>query len=251
MHKKIARLRRAKSTRSHIRNLGVPRLSVLRTGQHLYAQLFSADGAKVLAVGLDRAGRRADGLKNGKNTEAAAKVGRAIAEKAKAAASRRSLSTAPATATTAASRRWPMPRAKAACSSELTAGCRRSTRRCGCIGRVADSRAVGAPDSSTTISGDAANHFQITEIEMAEERRTAVGRDRNREEIDDGMIEKLIAVNRVSKTVKGGRQFTFTALTVVGDGNGRSASATARRAKCRSRSRSRWSTRARAMSTST
>ena len=35
------------------------------------------------------------------------------------------------------------------------------------------------------------------------------------------MIEKLIAVNRVSKTVKGGRQFTFTALTVVGDGDGK------------------------------
>ena len=35
------------------------------------------------------------------------------------------------------------------------------------------------------------------------------------------MIEKLVAVNRVSKTVKGGRQFTFTALTVVGDGNGK------------------------------
>lgn len=56
---------------------------------------------------------------------------------------------------------------------------------------------------------------------MAEERQPR-GRDRNREEkIDDGMIEKLIAVNRVSKTVKGGRQFTFTALTVVGDGEGR------------------------------
>ena len=35
------------------------------------------------------------------------------------------------------------------------------------------------------------------------------------------MIEKLVAVNRVSKTVKGGRQFTFTALTVVGDGDGK------------------------------
>ncbi|KIQ96045.1 SSU ribosomal protein S5p (S2e) [Lysobacter sp. A03] len=35
------------------------------------------------------------------------------------------------------------------------------------------------------------------------------------------MIEKLITVNRVSKTVKGGRQFTFTALTVVGDGGGK------------------------------
>ena len=35
------------------------------------------------------------------------------------------------------------------------------------------------------------------------------------------MLEKLVAVNRVSKTVKGGRQFTFTALTVVGDGAGK------------------------------
>src|SRR5688500_12926080 len=56
---------------------------------------------------------------------------------------------------------------------------------------------------------------------MAEPRESR-GRDRrDREEVDDGMIEKLVAVNRVSKTVKGGRQFTFTALTVVGDGDGR------------------------------
>ena len=47
-------------------------------------------------------------------------------------------------------------------------------------------------------------------------------RERNRNaESEDGFIEKLVAVNRVSKTVKGGRQFTFTALTVVGDGSGK------------------------------
>ncbi len=40
-------------------------------------------------------------------------------------------------------------------------------------------------------------------------------------ENSDGMLEKLIAVNRVAKTVKGGRQMSFTALTVVGDGDGR------------------------------
>ena len=37
----------------------------------------------------------------------------------------------------------------------------------------------------------------------------------------DGLQEKLVHVNRVSKVVKGGRIFSFTALTVVGDGNGR------------------------------
>ena len=37
----------------------------------------------------------------------------------------------------------------------------------------------------------------------------------------DEFTEKLVAVNRTSKTVKGGRQFGFTALTVVGDGAGR------------------------------
>ncbi|MDW8479938.1 MAG: 30S ribosomal protein S5 [Xanthomonadales bacterium] len=40
-------------------------------------------------------------------------------------------------------------------------------------------------------------------------------------ENSDGLIEKLVAVNRVAKTVKGGRQMSFTALTVVGDGAGR------------------------------
>ena len=83
--KNDARLRRAKSTRAHIRKLGVPRLSVLRTGQHLYAQLFTADGAQVIAAANTLQADVKDGLKNGKNSDAATKVGRLIAERAKAA----------------------------------------------------------------------------------------------------------------------------------------------------------------------
>jgi large subunit ribosomal protein L18 len=85
MNKNTARLRRAKSTRAHIRELGVPRLSVLRTGQHLYAQVFTADGSKVLAAASTTQAEVKAGLTGSKNIEAAAKVGRAIAEKAKAA----------------------------------------------------------------------------------------------------------------------------------------------------------------------
>ncbi len=85
MEKKIARLRRAKSTRSHIRKLGVPRLSVLRTGQHLYAQIFSADGSTVIASASTVQADVREGLKGCKNVEAAARVGKTIAERARAA----------------------------------------------------------------------------------------------------------------------------------------------------------------------
>ena len=46
-------------------------------------------------------------------------------------------------------------------------------------------------------------------------------RDNRDRDNNDGMIEKLVSVNRVSKTVKGGRIFGFAALTVVGDGAGK------------------------------
>ncbi len=52
-----------------------------------------------------------------------------------------------------------------------------------------------------------------------------MARDNNRApkrvEENDGLIKKLICVNRVTKTVKGGRNMRFAALVVVGDGNGK------------------------------
>ena len=49
----------------------------------------------------------------------------------------------------------------------------------------------------------------------------AQGRQNVEQERDDGLREKMIAVNRVSKVVKGGRTMSFAALAVVGDGDGR------------------------------
>ncbi|MBO9662280.1 50S ribosomal protein L18 [Dokdonella sp.] len=82
MEKNIARLRRAKSTRARIRTLGVPRLSVHRSAQHIYAQVFSADGETVVAAASTVQKSLAEGLKGTKNKAAAAAVGKAVAEAA-------------------------------------------------------------------------------------------------------------------------------------------------------------------------
>jgi len=86
MEKNLSRLRRAKSTRMHIKKLDVARLSVHRTGQHLYAQVIAAGGEKVVAAASTTQKVVREGLTgNTKNKAAAAAVGKAIAEKALAA----------------------------------------------------------------------------------------------------------------------------------------------------------------------
>jgi large subunit ribosomal protein L18 len=83
--KKDRRLRRAVKTRAHIRTLGVARLSVHKTPRHIYAQLTDAQGAKVIASASTVQTAVKGELKTTGNVEAAKAVGRAIAERAKAA----------------------------------------------------------------------------------------------------------------------------------------------------------------------
>jgi large subunit ribosomal protein L18 len=84
MNKNAQRLRRATRSRAKIRELKSLRLSVHRTPQHIYAQIFDAN-SKVLAAASTLQKDVRDGLKGTGNSTAAAAVGKAIAEKAKAA----------------------------------------------------------------------------------------------------------------------------------------------------------------------
>lgn len=81
--KNESRLRRAKSTRMHIKKLAVPRLTVHRSDQHIYAQVISADGNKVLASASTLDKELRDGATG--NIDAATKVGQLVATRAKAA----------------------------------------------------------------------------------------------------------------------------------------------------------------------
>jgi large subunit ribosomal protein L18 len=82
--KKGTRLRRATRTRAKIRELRVARLTVHRTPQHMYAQIIDGEAGKVLASASTVQEVVKSGLKATGNVTAAAAVGKAIAEKAKA-----------------------------------------------------------------------------------------------------------------------------------------------------------------------
>jgi large subunit ribosomal protein L18 len=84
INKNVQRLRRAVRSRAKIHELKMLRLSVHRTSQHIYAQIFDRD-SKVLAAASTVQKSVREGLKGTGNAEAAAAVGKAIAEKAKAA----------------------------------------------------------------------------------------------------------------------------------------------------------------------
>jgi large subunit ribosomal protein L18 len=83
--KRARRVRRAVKSRAHIRDLGVARLTVHRTPHHIYAQVTDPLGAKVIAAASTVQKAVRGELKQTGNVEAAKAVGKAIAERSKAA----------------------------------------------------------------------------------------------------------------------------------------------------------------------
>jgi large subunit ribosomal protein L18 len=85
LDKKQARLRRARRTRAKIAELKTVRLCVNRTNAHIYAQVISACGSRVLAAASTLEADVKKETPNGGNKAAASIVGRLIAERARAA----------------------------------------------------------------------------------------------------------------------------------------------------------------------
>jgi len=85
MNKKEARLRRARKTRARIAEQKVARLTVFRSNCHIYAQIISDCGSRVLASASTTESSVKSDVQNGGNVKAAAIVGKLIAERAVAA----------------------------------------------------------------------------------------------------------------------------------------------------------------------
>jgi large subunit ribosomal protein L18 len=80
--KKSARLRRARKARAHIRRMGKPRLTVFRSGRHIYAQVINAEDGHVIASASTLQKDVRGDLGSTSNKEAAKAVGKAVAERA-------------------------------------------------------------------------------------------------------------------------------------------------------------------------
>lgn len=85
MEKKESRLRRARKARLKIQELGANRLSVYRSNRHIYAQIIAPGGGRVLASASTLEPEVRKQVSNGGTKDAAAAIGKRIAERAKSA----------------------------------------------------------------------------------------------------------------------------------------------------------------------
>ena len=83
MKKKESRIRRSRRSRSRIRLLGVNRLCVHRTPRHIYAQIIGPNGSDILTSASTLDKELKGKIKVGGNVEAAALIGKTLAERAK------------------------------------------------------------------------------------------------------------------------------------------------------------------------
>lgn len=118
MDKKQVRLRRARKTRAKIAELKAVRLTVFRSNCHIYAQVISGCGSRVLAAASTVEPEVRAQVPNGGNKQAAEVVGKLIAERAKAAGIEQVAFDRWVSCITVASRRWPRLPAKAVSSSK-------------------------------------------------------------------------------------------------------------------------------------
>jgi large subunit ribosomal protein L18 len=84
MDKKQKRIRRARKTRAHIKELGKHRLCVYKTPKHIYAQVIEPNGSVVVASASTLEKEIKNSIKYTGNIDAAVAVGKSIAERAKA-----------------------------------------------------------------------------------------------------------------------------------------------------------------------
>src|SRR5450759_1913151 len=115
--KKEARQRRARKTRARIAEKKSVRLAKNRTNFHIYAQVISASGDKVLASASSVEAEVRKALANGGNKAAAAMVGKRIAEKARSAGIPQFPSAGSGNEYQVVSKRWLKPRVNTVCSS--------------------------------------------------------------------------------------------------------------------------------------
>ncbi len=85
MDKKASRQRRARKTRARIRELGMARLCIHKTPRHIYAQVIDSAGDRVLASASTVDKQLRTSVKATGNSDAAAAIGKAVAERAQAA----------------------------------------------------------------------------------------------------------------------------------------------------------------------
>ena len=193
--KKVARLRRHARLRKKV--VGTPerpRLVVTRSNRHMVAQIVDDTKGHTLVSASTLTAEFA-GFE-GTKSEAAKKVGLLVAEKAKAAGIEQVV---------------------------FDRGGNKYTGRVAAV-TVSDNEVketqVAEETQSTAAPENNNNDERKSRRGQRGEGRRGERRNRREENHGDEMLDRVVTINRVSKTHKGGRTFSFAALVVVGDGNG-------------------------------